>query len=590
MDATMSTSADTIRTLHGRPSPFHSPAPSPPDSPTLSASGSSISSFPSVSSSFFFSSAAASPPHGPVSTLAPPPIEETLIIPSLTLPAPLAHNPKPVGAITRLLVVGAPEAAAAALFVDSADVTDPSAWVDESGFRVLRTSTEWGGSGGDSDDHGSNSNSRGADRDGVELVALGHDIHNLDIGAIERRILSPFRAVAALLAPPLLSSAQEQELLMALLASPEAPLYTALLVVPPSTTPSSHSPESTFVSTSIIASSSSIASALDGSPTGPTLSPSTPNLAIAVEADLVTPAPAAPGPNPDVDETPDINIDIPERLQRLVPVLVLAPTVSSDHPHPRDPTPDALRPADADPHREHDHTVPDADAEEREANAGLPPPTARPPSLHLAELQHPHLPAHDVADSGGAVAHGAVRAYTPAALRRALRGPELRADAARRFAQWWRAGGGVDVQPDDPRPPHPGQGRESSDDGSSPSPSPTPSRPRRRRRMQQEKAPLSASVSSHRSLTQSSVALSVHLGARNPRPHIHAHVYAPYPDPYTHATHDPLHLPSLVALARDVVRAWRARGWGGGVGALGAFAAGLVLGVGVGTWIGATLH
>ncbi|KAJ7854889.1 hypothetical protein B0H13DRAFT_2578456 [Mycena leptocephala] len=58
----MSTSTDTIRTLHTRQT---SPSPSPPDNPSLSASGSSVSSFPSVSSSFFFSSAAASPPHVP---------------------------------------------------------------------------------------------------------------------------------------------------------------------------------------------------------------------------------------------------------------------------------------------------------------------------------------------------------------------------------------------------------------------------------------------------------------------------------------------------------------------------------------------
>ncbi|KAJ7289326.1 hypothetical protein C8J57DRAFT_1493766 [Mycena rebaudengoi] len=84
---------------------------SPLSSPTLSSCASSVSSLPSVSSSFFFSSAAASPP-----STSPLPgnahnsgnagaasqsrntgnggggEEETLIIPSLVLPAPLVHR------------------------------------------------------------------------------------------------------------------------------------------------------------------------------------------------------------------------------------------------------------------------------------------------------------------------------------------------------------------------------------------------------------------------------------------------------------------------------------------------------------------
>jgi hypothetical protein len=55
----------------------------------------------------------------------------------------------------------------------------------------------------------------------------------LEILAAENRILTSFRSIPALLAPPLLSFTHEEELLTALLAGPELPLYTTLLVVPP---------------------------------------------------------------------------------------------------------------------------------------------------------------------------------------------------------------------------------------------------------------------------------------------------------------------------------------------------------------------
>ncbi|KAJ7899864.1 hypothetical protein B0H13DRAFT_2518126 [Mycena leptocephala] len=167
----MSTSADTIRTLHTRqPLPSRSPTPSPPDSPSLSASGSSVSSFPSVSSSFFFSSAAASPPHVP-----PLPLEGEgqLIIPELVLPAahvlPRTSNSKVDlkeeegkvnGPTTRLLILGPRAAAAAALCVEN-----PSGWVvEEDGLSVLRAESAWRGD--DARDKSSGT---------LELVSLGED-------------------------------------------------------------------------------------------------------------------------------------------------------------------------------------------------------------------------------------------------------------------------------------------------------------------------------------------------------------------------------------------------------------------------------
>ncbi|KAJ7839245.1 hypothetical protein B0H14DRAFT_2588096 [Mycena olivaceomarginata] len=308
MEATMSTSAGTIRTIQARLSPTHSPFQSPPDSPSLSASGSSVSSFPSASSSFF-NSAAASPPHEPV----PHPVEETLIIPSLTLPALIRAN-QLQGPVTRLLVLGPPDVATAALFVDNPDALDPNAWVYEDGFRVLRMSTEWR----EHTDNDSNDNDSNSERWNIELVALGEDVHQLDIAAIEDRILAPFRSVVALLAPPLLSSAHE-ELLTALLMDHDVPLYTALLVVSPSL------PASTHPSSSNASLSASNCVTLDSAL--PSIAP--PNSSSNVSISDSAPDPPAPTPE----------VDIPETLRRLVPVIVLVPnpepTPSAAH-HRRD--------------------------------------------------------------------------------------------------------------------------------------------------------------------------------------------------------------------------------------------------------------
>ncbi|KAJ6545371.1 hypothetical protein B0H19DRAFT_1380038 [Mycena capillaripes] len=655
MEATMSTSADTIRTLHARQSPPHSPFQSPPDSPSLSASGSSVSSFPSVSSSFFFSSAAASPPHGP----APPPVEETLIIPSLTLPALLIRPKQAQGVpLTRLLVLGPPDVAAAALFVDNPDALDPSAWVYEDGFPVLRTSTEWREPNdrvdtdviGDINGHDSNSNSRGTERSNVELVALGEDVHQLDIAAIEHRILAPFRSISALLAPPLLSSSHEEDLLSALLVGPEVPLYTALLVVLPSppaptTASDSSAPPSANdndTAPSSLSSSSTSASALDSSV--PSLAPapnSSPNRSNSNSA------------HPPAPLYSEAEVDVPEKLRRLVPVLVLAPAPpesnsDSNEGHSRSSTntdtstdPDASADPDLDPN---DTTIPippppvptiesgpktegETDGESP-ATARLPPQspprhkrprhaererteTCRYPSMHP-----PHTHTH--ATTG---APTSTSTYTPETLRRAMRPPAvraLRADAAKRFVGWWRAGG-VD--------PHfevvdRSEKASASADAPYQSLNPTPHANPHAYRPSPPSPPLhhtpTPPVRLHPSRGEKAP-LGAHLGVSVPFPYTpafphapgnNAYVYGPPPYAYPYAaTHahahvDPLHLPSLLALAREVVRAWAGarrvvneqeygvsggKGKGSGKGKWWAFVAGVVLGVGVGVWASAAV-
>lgn len=121
---------------------------SPPDSPSESPSN-SVSSLPSISSSFFFSSAAASPPH---SNAASDHVRDStqLIIPSLTLPSPL-RRPTPYGQTLgdlRLLVIGSKGSGKSSLSVslveDNEDVVDFSSWEDgEYGCSILHASTDW---------------------------------------------------------------------------------------------------------------------------------------------------------------------------------------------------------------------------------------------------------------------------------------------------------------------------------------------------------------------------------------------------------------------------------------------------------------
>ena len=151
--ADISTSASTIRSLHipvvddslaecssSQPSSPHS-LPSPPDSP----SSDSVSSFPSVSSSFFFSSAAASPPHSQPQSDHARQSTQGLIIPSLSLPEAL-HHPTPYGQTLgdlRLLVVGGKDFLAKLLLEDNEDIVDKGIWEDAGFGRLRRASTDW---------------------------------------------------------------------------------------------------------------------------------------------------------------------------------------------------------------------------------------------------------------------------------------------------------------------------------------------------------------------------------------------------------------------------------------------------------------
>ncbi|KAF8199242.1 hypothetical protein K438DRAFT_1966462 [Mycena galopus ATCC 62051] len=107
-------------------------------------------------------------------------------------------------------MLGRPDGATATLFADNPDALYSNAWVDEDGFRVLRASIEWQVQDNHGyDDQSNSTNARGTERRNVKLVALGEDIQQLNIPAIENRIFEPFRNASALLTPPLLSSLHE---------------------------------------------------------------------------------------------------------------------------------------------------------------------------------------------------------------------------------------------------------------------------------------------------------------------------------------------------------------------------------------------
>lgn len=126
-------------------SPRSSALPSPPDSPG------SLSSSPSFSSSFFFSSVAASPRHGHAHLEQDRESAQGLIIPSLTLPAPI-RQPTPYGKTVgdvRILMFGnadpgASSSIAGMLLEDNEDIVDvmPSE-VTNNGHVLVRASTDW---------------------------------------------------------------------------------------------------------------------------------------------------------------------------------------------------------------------------------------------------------------------------------------------------------------------------------------------------------------------------------------------------------------------------------------------------------------
>ena len=124
-------------------SPRSSALPSPPGSPD------SISSFPSLSSSFFFSSAAASPPYAHAHIEHDRELTQGLIIPSLTLPAPL-RQPTPYGKTLgdiRILALGSADPAASPiagiLLEGNEDVVDVGPSEVTNDGLVIRASTDW---------------------------------------------------------------------------------------------------------------------------------------------------------------------------------------------------------------------------------------------------------------------------------------------------------------------------------------------------------------------------------------------------------------------------------------------------------------
>ncbi|CAK5270114.1 unnamed protein product [Mycena citricolor] len=238
-EATLSTSLDTVRSIHTRfpPSPSRSrppnrsrsPSPSLPPSPSLSAaSGSSVSSFPSVASSFFFSSAAVSP--GPAHAEE----DETLIIPELVLPQPQPRvRVSASDVVARLFVVGDYRAVARSLNGPDGGVEDGG--VDEGGsggVHILRVRVgedvedDWSRTGGD----GTRDSPGPAHVPMVEVYGVD-SMHELDLVALEHRILAPFYVVSDILAPPVLSG--DKSVLQDILAGPSVPLYTALIVTYP---------------------------------------------------------------------------------------------------------------------------------------------------------------------------------------------------------------------------------------------------------------------------------------------------------------------------------------------------------------------
>ena len=172
MECSPSTSASTIHALHRslselaeQPTSYVSPSrlvSSRESSPSLPGSPStdSLSSLPSVSSSFFFSSSAApSPPHHGSNTRSGSSQqsehgldqEHGLIIPSLTLPDAL-KRPTPFGQTLgdlRLLVLGAQGAGKSfltgLLMEDNEDVVEVGTWEDSDDHpgKVLKASTDW---------------------------------------------------------------------------------------------------------------------------------------------------------------------------------------------------------------------------------------------------------------------------------------------------------------------------------------------------------------------------------------------------------------------------------------------------------------
>ncbi|KAJ7594366.1 hypothetical protein C8J56DRAFT_926579 [Mycena floridula] len=231
MDSSVSTSLTTVRGFFPQNSDCHSSVPSSPRSGSLPSppdSPDSVSSFPSVSSSFFFSSVPASPPYNTSDGL------QSLIIPSLSLPEPLKRPTiygQTLGDI-RLIVVRARTSAPEdnfsiqLLLEDNPDIVDIGSWEVTEHGRILRASTDW------IDDL------EGLDKfipkRNVEILEV-HGYEQTDnaqdkIQSLKSLIQTPFMTLDEILVP----GSQSSELIAHLVSSSSSPLYTALIfAVPP---------------------------------------------------------------------------------------------------------------------------------------------------------------------------------------------------------------------------------------------------------------------------------------------------------------------------------------------------------------------
>ncbi|KAK0205242.1 hypothetical protein DFS33DRAFT_1473781 [Desarmillaria ectypa] len=233
----ISTSASTIRSLHGSfveqnvssvslpssPRSSTSALPSLPDSPSLD----SVSSFPSVSSSFFFSSTGASPPsqqsdHGRDST-------QGLIIPSLALPDPLRY-PTPYGQTLgdiRIITLGTKGVGKSfltkLLLEDNEDVVDEGIWEDEEYGKVVHASTDWIDR---RDAHGLEKFEPARNVEIHELPGYEYTDNEL-IMHVKSMVQTPFCAVSDILDPSCDPSTASTNLV----SSAYTPLYTALILL-----------------------------------------------------------------------------------------------------------------------------------------------------------------------------------------------------------------------------------------------------------------------------------------------------------------------------------------------------------------------
>ncbi|KAF8635743.1 hypothetical protein AX15_000359 [Amanita polypyramis BW_CC] len=236
LDAVLSTSASTLRA-------FTFPEPATPsdssldNSPLDSPFSDSISSLPSVSSSFFFSSAAASPPHSQSSQLDNN-VTQGLIIPSLTLSTAL-HRPTPYGQTLgdlRVLILARKGADTSLVPVllsdDNEDIVDVGTWEQTERARIIKASTDWVEH---SDAHGWERFEPLRNVEFTEFPAYdsGSDVDEL-IHCVRHCVQEPFQCLSDVLHPKRRASS----VLSNLLSSPYSPLYTAIiLLLPPSQVP-----------------------------------------------------------------------------------------------------------------------------------------------------------------------------------------------------------------------------------------------------------------------------------------------------------------------------------------------------------------